>query len=459
MSVKPSISKGTRDYLPSDLAKRNYLQKVLRETFEVFGFLPIQTPSFEKTETLVGKYGEDGDRLIFKILNSGDKLKKANVESFKDGDIRKFSNSISEKALRYDLTVPLARYVSQHRNEINFPFRRYQIQNVWRADRPQKGRFQEFLQCDVDVLGSRSILQEVEIILMCEHIFSKLNLKNISIKINHRKILEGIASLIGVEDKLLKFTSSLDKLNKIGIKGVLNELKTDGFSRESLDSLKSFLEKSGDFKSKMDFLSDKLNEVEVAKEGIIELLSIYNKISQHKFNSISISLDITLARGLDYYTGLILEVLPSKEFDFGSIAGGGRYDNLTDSFGLKGTSGFGISFGFDRICLILEKLELFPEDLEKISKVMFVNFDDNIVDDCLQKIVELRERGISCEIYPTKSKLKKQLDYANQREIPFVVMIGPDEYSKQQFIIKNMKTGDQSVFEMKDLIDQIIKLT
>ena len=459
MSVKPSISKGTRDYLPSDLAKRNYLQKVLRETFEVFGFLPIQTPSFEKTETLVGKYGEDGDRLIFKILNSGDKLKKANVESFKDGDIRKFSNSISEKALRYDLTVPLARYVSQHRNEINFPFRRYQIQNVWRADRPQKGRFQEFLQCDVDVLGSRSILQEVEIILMCEHIFSKLNLKNISIKINHRKILEGIASLIGVEDKLLKFTSSLDKLNKIGIKGVLNELKTDGFSRESLDSLKSFLEKSGDFKSKIDFLSDKLNEVEVAKEGIIELLSIYNKISQHKFNSISISLDITLARGLDYYTGLILEVLPSKEFDFGSIAGGGRYDNLTDSFGLKGTSGFGISFGFDRICLILEKLELFPEDLEKISKVMFVNFDDHIVDDCLQKIVELRERGIACEIYPTKSKLKKQLDYANQREIPFVVMIGPDEYSKQQFIIKNMKTGDQSVFEMKDLIDQIIKLT
>ncbi len=459
MSVKPSISKGTRDYLPSDLAKRNYLQKVLRETFEVFGFLPIQTPSFEKTETLVGKYGEDGDRLIFKILNSGDKLKKANVESFKDGDIRKFSNSISEKALRYDLTVPLARYVSQHRNEINFPFRRYQIQNVWRADRPQKGRFQEFLQCDVDVLGSRSILQEVEIILMCEHIFSKLNLKNISIKINHRKILEGIASLIGVEDKLLKFTSSLDKLNKIGIKGVLNELKTDGFSRESLDSLKSFLEKSGDFKSKIDFLSDKLNEVEVAKGGIIELLSIYNKISQHKFNSISISLDITLARGLDYYTGLILEVLPSKEFDFGSIAGGGRYDNLTDSFGLKGTSGFGISFGFDRICLILEKLELFPEDLEKISKVMFVNFDDHIVDDCLQKIVELRERGIACEIYPTKSKLKKQLDYANQREIPFVVMIGPDEYSKQQFIIKDMKTGDQSVFEMKDLIDQIIKLT
>ncbi len=271
MSIKPTIAKGTRDYSSKDLAKRDYLQKVLRESFEIFAFSPIQTPSFEKTETLVGKYGEHGDRLIFKILNSGDKLKKADVESFKDGDIRKFSNSISEKALRYDLTVPLARYVSQHRNEINFPFRRYQMQNVWRADRPQKGRFQEFLQCDVDVVGSRSILQEIEIILMCEHIFTKLNLKNISVKINHRKILEGIALLIDAEDKILKFTSSLDKLDKIGVDGVLNELKIGGFSKKSIDSLKPFLEISGDSKSKIDFLSKKLNEIKVAKTGIGEL--------------------------------------------------------------------------------------------------------------------------------------------------------------------------------------------
>ena len=459
MSLKPSISKGTKDYLPDDLGKRNYLKKILRETFEVFGFLPIETPSFERSETLIGKYGEDGDRLIFKILNSGHKLKKANIESFKEEDMGRFSNSLSEKALRYDLTVPLARFVSQHRNEISFPFRRYQMQNVWRADRPQKGRFQEFLQCDVDILGNRSIIQEVEIILMCEHIFSRLNLKNISINLNHRKILEGIAILIGTKDKFLELTSSLDKLEKIGKDGVIEELRTYRFSKKSIDSLRPFIDLKGDFKSKMDFLFSRLKEIEVANEGLDELSSIYDKITKHKLNSISVKFDITLARGLDYYTGLILEVLPAKdESDFGSIAGGGRYDNLTDFFGLKETSGFGISFGFDRICLILEKLELFPKDLLKSSKIMFVNFDDYITEDCLQKIVRLREKDIPCEIYPTKSKLKKQLDYANQRKIPFVVMIGPDEFSKKEFIIKNMETGGQSVFKTVNLIDEIMKL-
>ena len=459
MSLKPSIPKGTKDYLPDNLYKRNYLKKILRETFEIFGFLPIETPSFERNETLIGKYGEHGDRLIFKILNSGDKLKKADIKSLEKEDVIRFSNSLSEKALRYDLTVPLARFVSQHRNEISFPFRRYQMQNVWRADRPQKGRFQEFLQCDVDIVGSKSILQEVEIILMCENIFSRLNLKNISVNLNHRKILEGVAILIGVKDKFLKLTSSLDKLDKIGMDGVINELENQEFSKRSIDLLIPFLDNKGSFKSKIDFLSRKLKDIEVAKEGLDDLFSIYSKINKFKLNCISVNLDINLARGLDYYTGLILEVVPDKgEFDFGSIAGGGRYDNLTDFFGLKDTSGFGISFGFDRINLMLEKLKLFPKDLSKSSKVMFVNFEDQITDQYLQEILKLRERGVACEIYPTKSKLKKQLDYANQRKIPFVIMIGSDELSKKEFVIKNMETGTQSVHKSINLIDEIMKL-
>ncbi len=459
MSLKPSIPKGTKDYLPDNLYKRNYLKKNLRETFEIFGFLPIETPSFERNETLTGKYGEDGDRLIFRILNSGDKLKKADIKSLEREDLIRFSNSLSEKALRYDLTVPLARFVSQHRNEISFPFRRYQMQNVWRADRPQKGRFQEFLQCDVDIVGGKSILQEVEIILMCENIFSRLNLKNISVNLNHRKILEGVAILIGVNDKFLKLTSSLDKLDKIGMDGVINELENQEFSKRSIDLLIPFLDIKGSFKSKIDFLSRKLKDIEVAKEGLDDLFSIYSKINKFKLNCISVNLDINLARGLDYYTGLILEVVPDKgEFDFGSIAGGGRYDNLTDFFGLKDTSGFGISFGFDRISLMLEKLKLFPKDLSKSSKVMFVNFEDQITDQYLQEILKLRERGVACEIYPTKSKLKKQLDYANQRKIPFVIMIGSDEFSKKEFVIKNMETGTQSVHKSINLIDEIMKL-
>ncbi len=459
MSLKPSIPKGTKDYLPDNLHKRNYLKKILRETFEIFGFLPIETPSFERNETLIGKYGEHGDRLIFKILNSGDKLKKADIKSLEKEDVIRFSNSLSEKALRYDLTVPLARFVSQHRNEISFPFRRYQMQNVWRADRPQKGRFQEFLQCDVDIVGSKSILQEVEIILMCENIFSRLNLKNISVNLNHRKILEGVAIFIGVKDKFLKLTSSLDKLDKIGMDGVINELENQEFSKRSIDLLIPFLDNKGSFKSKIDFLSRKLKDIEVAKEGLDDLFSIYSKINKFKLNCISVNLDINLARGLDYYTGLILEVVPDKgEFDFGSIAGGGRYDNLTDFFGLKDTSGFGISFGFDRINLMLEKLKLFPKDLSKSSKVMLVNFEDQITDQYLQEILKLRERGVACEIYPTKSKLKKQLDYANQRKIPFVIMIGSDELSKKEFVIKNMETGTQSVHKSINLIDEIMKL-
>ena len=459
MSLKPSIPKGTKDYLPDNLHKRNYLKKILRETFEIFGFLPIETPSFERNETLIGKYGEHGDRLIFKILNSGDKLKKADIKSLEKEDVIRFSNSLSEKALRYDLTVPLARFVSQHRNEISFPFRRYQMQNVWRADRPQKGRFQEFLQCDVDIVGSKSILQEVEIILMCENIFSRLNLKNISVNLNHRKILEGVAIFIGVKDKFLKLTSSLDKLDKIGMDGVINELENQEFSKRSIDLLIPFLDNKGSFKSKIDFLSRKLKDIEVAKEGLDDLFSIYSKINKFKLNCISVNLDINLARGLDYYTGLILEVVPDKgEFDFGSIAGGGRYDNLTDFFGLKDTSGFGISFGFDRINLMLEKLKLFPKDLSKSSKVMFVNFEDQITDQYLQEILKLRERGVACEIYPTKSKLKKQLDYANQRKIPFVIMIGSDEFSKKEFVIKNMETGTQSVHKSINLIDEIMRL-
>jgi histidyl-tRNA synthetase len=343
-TVKPSIPKGTRDFSPVVLSKRNYLKSQLTAAFESFGFQPIETPSFERSETLLGKYGEEGDRLIFKILNSGDKVKKADLEALKKGDLGKFSDSLSQKALRYDLTVPFARYVAQYQNDIVFPFRRYQMQTVWRADRPQHGRFQEFLQCDADVVGERSLWHEVEGVLLYDRVFSKLNLKRVQIHLNHRKILAGIAQCIGAESQLINFTVALDKLSKIGKEGVINELQSKGFSTDAIERLQPFLSLKGDFETQLSAVAQALEGIEIAQEGIEELKFIYGQLNRQSLKAVSLSFDVTLARGLNYYTGLILEVMPPEGIKMGSIGGGGRYDKLTDLFGLKNTSGFGISF-------------------------------------------------------------------------------------------------------------------
>ena len=443
-TVKPSIPKGTRDFSPAVLSKRNYLKTQLTAAFESFGFQPIETPSFERSETLMGKYGEEGDRLIFKIMNSGDKVKNADLEALKKGELGKFSDSLSQKALRYDLTVPFARYVAQYQNEIAFPFRRYQMQTVWRADRPQLGRFQEFLQCDADVVGERSLWQEVEGVLLYDRVFSKLDLKGVHIHLNHRKILAAIAQFIGAESQLMNFTLALDKLSKMGEKGVINELQSKGFSSDAIERLQPFLSLKGDFQAQLSAVAHILKDIEIAQEGIEELKFIYDQLGRQSLKSVSLTFDVTLARGLNYYTGLILEVLPPQGVKMGSIGGGGRYDNLTDLFGLKNTSGFGISFGFDRIFLVLEELNLFPSTLNKKIKLMFLNFGDDSAGFCFDQLTKLRDDQFPCELYPNPAKLKKQLNYANQRSIPYVVILGSEEMQKEVFVLKNMESGTQT---------------
>lgn len=445
-SIKPSIPKGTRDFSPLVLSKRNYLKNQLIDAFENFGFQPIETPSFERSETLLGKYGDEGDRLIFKILNSGDKVKNADLKSLKEGELAKFSNSLSQKALRYDLTVPFARYVAQYQNDIQFPFRRYQMQTVWRADRPQHGRFQEFLQCDADVVGERSLWQEVEGVLLYDRVFSKLNLKGVEIHLNHRKILAGIAQCIGAESQLIDFTVALDKLSKIGEEGVIEELKSKNFTSQSIERLKPFLSLEGDFPAQLSSVSHALKGIDVAQEGIEELKFIYDQLSRQNLNALSIKFDVTLARGLNYYTGLILEVLPPLGIKMGSIGGGGRYDNLTDLFGLKNTSGFGISFGFDRIFLVLEELDLFPTSIDNKTHILFLNFGDQSASFCFDQLTNLRDLKYNCEFYPKAAKLKKQLNYAHQRSIPYVVMLGSEEIQKEVFVLKDMVSGDQKEY-------------
>ena len=456
--IKPSIPKGTRDFSPEISAKRNYLKEKLVTTFEQFGFQPIETPSFERSETLLGKYGEEGDRLIFKILNSGEKVKQADLEAFNAGQLQKFSNSLSQKALRYDLTVPFARYVAQNQNDIQFPFRRYQIQNVWRADRPQHGRFQEFLQCDADVVGERSLWQEIEGILLYDRVFSKLNLKGINIHLNHRKILAGIAQLIGADSQLIDFTVALDKLGKIGNQGVINELLAKGFEKNAIDKLKPFLSLEGDFNSQLSQVETALSGIQIAYEGIEELKFIYSQLDEKSLEVLSLNFDVTLARGLNYYTGLILEVMPPKGIKMGAIGGGGRYDDLTDLFGLKNTSGFGISFGFDRIFLIMEQLNLFPKSLQMQSRFLFLNFGEEASKFCFNKLMELRDRKISCEFYPKAAKLKKQMNYADQRGIPYIIMIGSEEIKKDVFIVKDMKSREQSEHSISSLLPTLENL-
>lgn len=453
--MKPSIPKGTRDFSSEEVTKRTYIIQTIRSTFETFGFQPIETPSFENSSTLMGTYGEEGDRLIFKILNSGDFLKKADDQILQQRESLKLTPQISEKALRYDLTVPFARYVVQHQNEINFPFKRYQIQPVWRADRPQKGRFREFFQCDADVVGSQSLLQEVEFIQLYDKVFSSLKLEGTKIKINNRKILSGIAEVIGAKDQLIDFTVALDKLDKIGEEGVVKEMFEKGISQEAIEKVKPLFKISGSNSEQLSVLASILSLSEEGMKGIDELRFVIDSIEELGLESASLELDITLARGLNYYTGAIFEVAAPEGVQLGSIGGGGRYDDLTGTFGLKDVSGIGISFGLDRIYLVLEELGLFSSVELAKPKVLFLNFDTKNHLTQLKALKELRSVGIKAEIYPdtaiTNKQQKKQWKYASNRKIEFVV----SEINNNQFILKNMNESSQLTCSLGELIKEL----
>ena len=459
MAQKPSIPKGTRDFNPEQVAKRNYIFSTIKTCFETFGFQPIETPSFENSETLMGKYGEEGDRLIFKILNSGDFLSKVNNQLYADKNSNKITSSISEKALRYDLTVPFARYVVQHQNEIEFPFKRYQMQPVWRADRPQKGRFREFYQCDADVVGSESLWQEVEFVLLYDIVFDALGLKGTTIKINNRKILSGIAEVIGASDKLIDFTVALDKLDKIGEEKVKEEMLGKGIPQNGIDKLQPLFSLTGSFDSQIESLKQILSASEEGKKGIEELQFINNAIQSLGLKTSILQLDVTLARGLNYYTGAIFEVSAPEGVKMGSIGGGGRYADLTGIFGLKNVSGVGISFGLDRIYLVLEELGLFPETITKSTEVLFINFGDKEALFSLKAIKSLREAGVNSELYPDRitngKHMKKQMNYANKRNIPFVVLVGEEEMNNSLYTLKDMKSGEQKKVSLDVLISSV----
>jgi len=455
MAQKPSIPKGTRDFSPVEVAKRNYIFNTIKGCFERFGFQPIETPSFENSNTLMGKYGDEGDRLIFRILNSGDYLSKVDFDSYNTKDSNKIAAKISEKALRYDLTVPFARYVVQHQNELEFPFKRYQIQPVWRADRPQKGRFREFYQCDADVVGSKSLWQEVEFVQLYDEVFYCLGLEGVTIKINNRKILSGIAEVIGAKDKLIEFTVALDKLDKIGEEKVKNEMLNKGIQKEGINILQPLFNLSGSFESQVNSLKSILRTSEEGLRGIEELIFINNAISSLGLKSASLILDVTLARGLNYYTGSIFEVSAPKSINMGSIGGGGRYDDLTGVFGLKNVSGVGISFGLDRIYLVLEDLQIFPKTVYNSVDVLFVNFGEEEALYCLKAIKKLRAEGINAELYPDNTKMKKQLDYANKRLISYVVLVGDQELKNKKYSLKYMTTGKQQTLSLEALIKEL----
>lgn len=456
MAQKPSIPKGTRDFTPLEVAKRNYIINQIKSQFEKFGFQPIETPSFENSETLMGKYGEEGDRLIFKILNSGDYLKKADDIALVERNSTALTSSISEKALRYDLTVPFARYVVQHQSELEFPFKRYQIQPVWRADRPQKGRFREFYQCDADVVGSDSLWQEVEFVQLYDAVFTALHLEGVTIKVNNRKILSGFAEVIGEQERLIDFTVALDKLDKIGEEGVKKEMVEKGISKEAIQKIQPIFGLTGSFSAKVSILKEILNESDTGKRGIEELEFVHRAISEISLKTAHLDLDVTLARGLNYYTGAIFEVAAPSTVQMGSIGGGGRYDDLTGIFGLKNMSGVGISFGLDRIYLVLEELSLFPETVTASTRVIFINFGEDESLYACKAIKTLRENGIAAELYPDAAKIKKQMNYANKREIPFVVVAGAEEMKAEKFGLKNMDTGEQQKVNIHQLIDSLI---
>lgn len=455
MAQRPSIPKGTRDFSPLEVERRRFIMSTIQKHFELFGFMPIETPSFENSQTLLGKYGDEGDRLIFKILNSGEYLKKIPSDIIDTKDENQLSTLISEKALRYDLTVPFARYVVQHQNEITFPFKRYQMQNVWRADRPQKGRYREFTQCDADVVGSNSLLQEVELIQLYDSVFNDLGLNGATLKINNRKILAGIAQVIEAGDKLIDFTVALDKLDKIGVEKVQQEMLDKGISQKAIAQLAPVFELSGSYENKIRVMKDLLHRSEIGLKGIEELEFIAQSLQHYDFKSITIDLDITLARGLNYYTGCIFEVASPDGISLGSIGGGGRYDDLTGIFGMSDVSGVGVSFGLDRIYLVLDEMNLFPQSVRAGVTALFINFGTVEAAYCLGWLSRFRESGIKTELYPEDAKMKKQMSYADRNEIPYVILAGENEIADGKLTLKNMKTGEQQQLNPEAIIEQL----
>ena len=453
MAQKPSIPKGTRDFSPQEMAKRNYIFDTIKGVYELFGFAQIETPAMENLSTLMGKYGEEGDKLLFKVLNSGDYLKKVSADELSEANSNKLISKISEKGLRYDLTVPFARYVVQHRNDIQFPFKRYQIQPVWRADRPQRGRYREFFQCDADVIGSNSLMNEVEIIQMLDKVFTKLGI-DVVIKINNRKLLAGIADSIGYLDKFIDITVAMDKIDKIGPDAVYEELRNKGIDDDAISMLEPFMNLQGnEFSRKMNCLNEMIGESAIGNKGILEIEEVFNRLKAFEINN-EVELDLTLARGLNYYTGAIFEVV-AKDVKMGSISGGGRYDDLTGVFGLKDVSGVGISFGADRIYDVLTELDLFPKTSLKGTQVLIVNFGKEEEKKAVKILSKLRKAGISSELFPESSKMQKQMKYANHNNIPWVILAGEDELQSGVLSLKNMESGEQFKIKIDDVIDKV----
>ena len=450
MAQKPSIPKGTRDFSPIEIAKRNYIFNCVKKHFQTFGFQPIETPSFENLETLLGKYGDEGDRLIFKILNSGDYISKVDDVTYCSKKSSSLTPKISEKALRYDLTVPFARYVVMHQNELDFLFKRYQIQPVWRADRPQKGRFREFFQCDADVVGADSLLQEVELVQLYDTVFAELQLTGVTIKLNNRKILSGISEVIGAKHLLVPFTVALDKLDKIGEEGVKKEMLEKGISENAIAKVIPLFSLKGTNVEQLQVLAQLLMTSEEGTEGVRELRYIVDTVERLGLQTAKLTIDVTLARGLNYYTGAIFEVAAPENVKMGSIGGGGRYDDLTGIFGLKDVSGVGISFGLDRIYLVLEELGLFPEELNRSLEVLCVNFGEEEALLALELTRNLRKLGVKSDVYPSDAKLQKQMKYANKRGVAYVVMIGEQERKDKTFMVKDMTKGTQETYKMED---------
>ena len=449
---KPSIPKGTRDFSPIEMAKRNYIFNTIRDVYALYGFQQIETPAMETLQTLMGKYGEEGDKLLFKILNSGDFLSKVTDDELRERNALHLAARLCEKGLRYDLTVPFARFVVMHRDEIQFPFKRYQYQAVWRADRPQKGRYREFYQFDGDVVGSDSLLNEVELMQIVDTVFSRFGVR-VLIKINNRKILTGIAEVIGAADKIVDITVAIDKLDKIGLDNVNAELRADGLTEEQIAKLQPIISLSGSNDQKLQTIADVLNGSETGLKGVEETRYILNTLRSCSLQN-EIELDLTLARGLNYYTGAIFEV-KALDVQIGSITGGGRYDNLTGIFGMPGVSGVGISFGVDRIFDVLNQLDAYPKDAVNGTRVLFINFGEKETAYCLPAVSKLRAAGVRTELFPDASKMKKQMSYANQKQIPFVALAGENEINEGKFMLKNMLTGDQLLLSVDELLAQV----
>jgi len=449
---KPSIPKGTRDFSPDEMTRRNYIFNTIRKVFEKYGYSPIETPAMETLTTLTGKYGEEGDKLLFKILNSGNYLPEMNAEDFKFSDPGKLSFKICEKGLRYDLTVPFARYVVQNRNNITFPFKRYQIQPVWRADKPQKGRYREFYQCDADVIGSNSLLNEIELIQIMDEVFAALRINTI-IKINSRKILAGLAEAVGESEKITEITVAIDKIEKAGIASVNKELEEKGIKKSAIDIIQDLMTFQGNNNKKICELRRIISQTSTGSEGTKEMETMLDYLKNIQLNT-KLEIDLSLARGLDYYTGIIFEVTAS-DLDIGSICGGGRYDDLTGIFGLPDVSGVGISFGAERIYDVMCKLDLFPKDNAGTVKLMFVNFGKKEEKYCLDLLSKIRSKGISAEIYPDQAKLKKQMTYANSKSVPFVALVGESELKENKITVKNMETGTQEKMDLDELLSML----